>query len=652
LEEGDGDVFVNTRSGAFLPMETAGTQHLVNRTYRESGPYQWARETYINAREAGATRVEFGLEWQAVESKGVYRRLIADNGSGMDPSQLVEFFNTYGGGGKPIGGIHENFGVGAKTSLLPWNTYGVVVVSWVDAIPAMIWIHQNPDTGEYGLKVERAADPDTGEATLEAVYAPYEDEDHGCDWEAIKPDWIEEHGTVIVLLGGSPTENTVLGDPSRDVERAAKGLSNYLNRRLWHVPTEVNLSVDELRSTEPAQWPSSEAVGHGPQPAGGPDRRTNRRRVLGAKYFIEYPNVNYRRGGLAASGTERLSSGTEIDWYLWEGRRPDVHAHAPETGFIAALYRNELYNVTAHHSTYRSFGIVEQSVRQNVWLIIRPPALDEDTKHGIYPRNDRNALLLRGGPHAGGELPLTDWGGEFADHYMPEPIKAAINASRSDMTGTLDDAQWRERLAERFGARWRIPKVRIAVNGKVSVDPSQRGTKARVTKVLTRRKDAKPRGGSGGRGGGANLGTRQGALFGDVKQVAGGIPRYRAVTASELGDGMLAAWAPHDPIHKEGVVLINIEHEVLRGQIAHWQAQYPDHWAEDIQNEVIDAYGQIAVAKVAHSEFLKGILPTKIVEDDLRSEAALTMSLLGLMAEGSILATRIGGKFKRKKAHA
>ncbi len=608
--------------------------------------------TYINAREAGATRVEFGIEWQAVANKGVYRRMIADNGSGMDPAQLVEFFNTYGGGGKPIGGIHENFGVGAKTSLLPWNTYGVVVVSWVDGSPAMIWIYQNPNTEEYGLKVERAEDPGTGEATMEAVYAPYSDDEHGCDWESIKPDWIEDHGTVLVLLGAGPAENAVLGDPGREVERAAKGLSNYLNRRLWDIPSDVNLTVDELRSTDPAQWPTSEAVAHGPQPTSGPDRRTNRRRVLGAKYFIEYPNPSYKLGKLAASGTERLEDGTDIDWYLWEGRRPDVHAHAPETGFIGALYRNELYNVTTHHSTYRSFGIVEQSVRQNVWLIIRPPTLKEDSKHGIYPRNDRNALLLRGGPYAGGELPVTDWGGEFADNHMPDAIKQAINDSRSDFVGTIDNAEWRERLAERFGSRWRIPRIRLARNGTVPVDPSQVGTRPRIAKVVKAKSDRKSKPGSGGRGGAVNLGHRQGPASGVTKQVAGGIPSYRTVTASEVGEGMLAAWAPHDGIHKEGSVLINIEHEVLRAQIAHWQAQYPDHWAEDIQNEVIDAYGQIAVAKVAHSEFLKGILPTKIVEDDLRSEAALTMSLLGLMAEESVLATRIGGKFKRKKLAA
>ena len=108
-------------SRRFEPMKTAGTQHFIERTYRESGTFQWVREAFKNAEEANATRIEFGIEWQAVESKGVFRRTVADNGKGMTAEQLVAFFNTFGGGGKPIGGAHENFGVGSKTSLLPWN---------------------------------------------------------------------------------------------------------------------------------------------------------------------------------------------------------------------------------------------------------------------------------------------------------------------------------------------------------------------------------------------------------------------------------------------------------------------------------------------------------------------------------------------------
>jgi hypothetical protein len=60
----------------FQPMSVAATQHLIERTYRESGRFQWVRETVKNALEAGAARIEYGIERQAVENKGVYRRTI------------------------------------------------------------------------------------------------------------------------------------------------------------------------------------------------------------------------------------------------------------------------------------------------------------------------------------------------------------------------------------------------------------------------------------------------------------------------------------------------------------------------------------------------------------------------------------------------
>lgn len=99
----------------------------------------------------------------------------------MTPEELVTFFNTFGGGGKPIGGLHDNFGVGAKTSLLPWNRAGIVVVSWVDNEPSMIWVQQDAETGEYGLRLFEAVDPDTGDIGLDEVVAPFDDEDVGCD---------------------------------------------------------------------------------------------------------------------------------------------------------------------------------------------------------------------------------------------------------------------------------------------------------------------------------------------------------------------------------------------------------------------------------------------------------------------------------------
>jgi hypothetical protein len=632
-------------------MKTAGTEHLIDRTYREGGPYQWVRETLMNTLEADATRVEFGVEWQAVESKGVYRRVIADNGSGMDPEELVEFFNTFGGGGKPIGGVHENFGVGAKTSLLPWNTYGVVVVSWVDGDPAMIWVERDPASGEYGLKVVEAQDPDTGQESLEVVYEPFPDEEHGCNWAAIKPDWLTDHGTVIVLLGNDPSDDTVLGDPTRS-ESDIKGISSYLNRRFWEVPAKVRVSVDELRTSARAQWPRTEAEAHGPQPQHGPDRRTNNRTINGARFFIEYSAPSFKTGAIKATDTMILSDGTEIEWYLWEGDRPAVQSYAAIGGYIGALYKGELYDITAHHSTYRTFGVSEHQVRSHLWLIIRPQAYEDISKHGVYPRTDRHALLLRGGPNAGGPLPFNDWGNEFA-MAMPAPILDAIRASRGATEGTLDES-WRQRLAERFGSRWRILKLRARPDGNATVEPTQVGGQPRPIRRKKKRKmSGAGRGTGGGSGGTHNTGSRPGDTIAGSANVGGGIPHYRFIREADIQAGMLAAWQPNDPEHSDtGSVLINVDHPVLREQIVFYQQQYADVYAEEISQLVLQTYGEIAVAKVAHSEHLKGILPTKVVEEELRSDAALTAALLGLIAEDAILATRIGGRFRKKQPAA
>lgn len=630
-----------------LPMQTAGTQHLIERTYREGGDLQWVRETYVNAIEADATRIEYGIEWQAVERSGVYRRTIADDGRGMTADELQEFFNTFGGGGKPIGGPHENFGVGAKTSLLPWNTYGLVVVSWVDGDASMIWVEKNPGTGEYGLRLIDCEDDD-GDTRLEAVYEPFEDEEHGCDWAAIKPDWIDEEGTVIVLLGNSATDDTVEGDPSRN-EADIKGISTYLNRRIWTIPESVAVTVDELRTNERSLWPPNESVAHGAQPKKAKDRRTNRRRIEGALHYVEYPVAAFKRGKLASSGDVGLDDGTVLSWYLWEGDRPAIQSYASISGYIAAVYGDELYDITAHHSTYRSFGVGESSVRKNLWLIIRPPSLDENGRHGVYPRTDRNALLLKGGPNAGGPLPINDWAGKFADN-LPEEIVQAIRDSRGDVTGSLADDAWRERLADRFGSRWRIPKLRVADGGKLNVDPTQAGSKPRVRPARRRKRGRSSGGNTGGSTGTKNIGSRAGSKPANKVSVGGGIPQFRFVNESEVGQGMLAAWQPKDPLYPEGAVLINQDHPVLRAEIEQWQAQFADHHAEEVEQDVLRVYGEVAVAKVAHSEHLRKFIPSRTVEEELRSEAALTMALLGLIGEEAILAPRLGGKYRKRRA--
>ena len=634
---------MSAHAARILPMKTAGTHHFIERTYRESGQFQWVREVLMNSIEAKATRVEFGIEWQAVENQGVYRRLIADDGCGMRAAELVEFFNTFGGGGKPIGGIHDNFGVGSKTSLLPWNQYGMVVVSWVDGDPSMIWVKRDPETGDYGLKLERCITA-SGIETLDAVYDPYDDQQHGCDWSLVKPEWITDHGTVIVLLGNSPSTDTVEGDPGRS-EADIKGISSFLNRRFWKIPDGMDVYVDELRTSDRSSWPSSEPIAHGSPDKSGKDRRTNTRHIEGARFYITYPDARPGiHGKIEAQGTVDLRDGTKVSWYLWDGERPKVQSYAAISGYIAARYKNELYDIATHHSTYRSFGISESSVRTRLWLIVRP-VVDHDDKRGVYPRTDRSSLLVKGGPNAGGPLPWNEWAAEFADN-MPAELLQALTDSRKGDFGSINDESWRERLADRFGSRWRIPRFIAKSNGSTKLDPNApppRKSKRIDEPTEPRIRDAK-------KAPIHRVGKAGTLIAGEPVSVHGGIPTWRTVGAQDVGPGMLAAWDDRDPRYPEGVVLINVEHPVMVSVIDHWQSQYADHHAGDISKAVIETYGQVAVSKVAHSEHLKSILPSHVVEKSLRSEDALTMSLLGLMAEEHLISTRVGGKFSKKRA--
>lgn len=96
----------------------------------------------------------------------------------------------------------------------------------------------------------------------------------GINWAAIKPDWVTDHGTILVLLGSEDHPDTVLGNPMAG-ERDIKGLAVYLNSRFWDFgPVEVK--VVELRSEKKTQWPLG--------PLDRDDaRRPNNRQIMGAR---------------------------------------------------------------------------------------------------------------------------------------------------------------------------------------------------------------------------------------------------------------------------------------------------------------------------------------------------------------------------------
>jgi len=633
-----------------------GLHNIIDRIFRETGPYQWLRELFQNSCEAGATRILVGIEWQAVEAAGVYRRLFADDGKGMNSEELMRFFRTLGEGGKPVGGRHENFAVGSKVSLLLWNKYGMVVISYQTGQASMIWLKADPETGEYGIRRIRVVDPDTGLESSAPVYEPFDDPESGCDWRTVAPEWLREcgHGTVVVLLGDEPNDDTVLGSPYQE-ESAIKGASKYLNSRYLELD-HVDVVVEELNAQDKSKWPGSEEETRRTSTRDAGAHTVNRRHIRGARHFVHFPATD--KGKVASTGTIVLSDGTTITHVLWEGERPEVGDHAQRNGYIAVAYRNELYHLTSHHYSFRSFGIVQKDVRRNLTVIIEPlEATDEGA--GVYPGGDRNRLLMRSDSGDGEEIPVQQWGAEWAEN-MPDDVREAIRRARGTSAGSIEDAAYKDRLAEKFGDKWKSVRIKISRTGDshTDADSLQTGPSG----------PGGTEGGSGtGAGGGAGSGgnvdgkgkrqreygsERPRGIRGRKTRGDSDIPDYRWESAEEFEEGIMATWSPLDPQCPAGVVLLNQDHPVVIAELDAFKDDYGPVHAEDVERIVKAVYGEVAVSKVAHSEHLKALIPSDVVEERLRSDYALTMSLLGLVAEENLVADRLQRSLGRGSSKA
>lgn len=596
------------------PMVLVNSRAAVDRIYAETGAFQWAREAALNSIEAGATRVHFGLDWNGVEATGTYRRFIADDGCGMTADELVTFFLELGGSSKQVGGAHENYGIGAKVSLLPWNTAGLVVVSWKDGEANAIWAWADPTNANFGLRNVEFEDE-----TVE-VWPATDDPDLGFDLEALKPPWVDQHGTVLLLLGDRLDQDTILNDPRHD-QAGARQLDDYLNRRFWEIPNDVRIDVDQLSGKDRSRWPRSRTyrAEHGIQ----------RRPVRGALRAIEPDGPQG-----VTRGVVPLLDGTEIRWFMTPpGTRQT--GRAEDRGFIAALYKGELYEFTRQFADYRNFGVGHKDVRNGLWIIVVPRLADSDRRHGAFSEQDRNGLLW----NEGGEntkLPWNEWAKCWTDR-MPQPVRDAIAAQARG--GTLKDDSYRERLARLFGDRWRFERLQDDPEGEDTVEPTEAARRRR------RRKPVQEPAGEAAGGADPVTGADAGASPASPARPRVAIPDWEPATSPEdVGGGMIAAFMPRP---RPGVVILNVFHSVIAGQVEHWTASYP-HDPDKVREVVHDVYGECAVAAIAHSEQLTRDMPRRDIDKDVRSPASLTLALMGLWAQDTLIRERLAGSLGRQ----
>lgn len=622
-------------------LKIVGAEHWLKRAYDSCTAYQWAREWLVNAIEARADWVEFGVEWEAVRLHDVYRRTIADNGCGMSADELRQYFSALGVGSKPIGGAHENFGIGAKIASLAWNPDGVVVISYKAGTASMIWMRREAGGDQYELvEFPTNEGKDTVVDPTTIVY-----EDGTVNWGLVKPGPIMDHGTIVVLLGSPEAPDTILGDPTGD-EGGIKGLYSYLNQRFWELPLEVWVS-EFLRGLDRTLWPRTKEQTAGTLPGARQRKISRRRRVRGAHSWVLEDEP-----GSAVHGVEWLDGGlVRAEWYLWEGARPKSWGEsARERGYVAIRYNNELYNVSNKHAVFRYFGIIEKAVQNQVTIILEPDLLHHEPQpeRGASPDQSRSKLLFtrRGQKNVG--VPMTEWGQEFAKQ-LPTPILEAITRVRGELGGSLTDDSYRKRLQDQFGERFSSP---VLVTPTKPVDRSVPGGQTLDdVKVLVGDYPELDRGRRRSREGRRSRRvTPPSAVTLKVSQNGSDpvaprkerldIPRYRWVTADNFEEEWhLALWAPLDPLGP--TVLLNEESPIAREAVRHHTERYAVVHEEEVAGLVKQVLGEIAVCRVAHSQSLLRKMPMTELNHKYRSEEALTISLMGLLAEEAVIAHRL-----------
>ena len=76
----------------------------------------------------------------------------------------------------------------------------------------------------------------------------------------------------------------------------------------------------------------------------------------------------------------------------------------------------------------------------------------------------------------------------------------------------------------------------------------------------------------------------------------------------------------------------------------------PDVYGEEVTRTVREVFGQTAICKVAHTQKLTQHLAEYEVDERYRNEESLTISLMGLLAEETVIALHLGRLGKKKVA--
>ncbi len=551
-------------SHRLLAMTVNNIGFLLDRLGQDCHPLQYVRELTKNSIEAiertgRPGTIIWDYEPVAFELEGTRRLCVVDTGDGMTGEEMVRFINQLSSSAAKQS-FHGNYGVGAKIAAATRNPAGVSYLSWKNGIGSMIFLHRDDVTQQYGLKQFERAD---GTFTH---FLPIEDE--------LKPEVINDHGTMVVLHGSHGADNTLLAPPIAQAPK--RWITRYLNTRYFHIPKNITISCREGNLLVP----------------GPTDDLGGRRNALG--------QGEYLRRYASETGAVALDGGTAHWWIIGEHDEDKTDpiekysGHLESRGHTAALYQNELYELMSASrggtSRLQQFGITFGYERVVIYI---EPTLDSR----LTTNTARTTLLLGNEP-----LPWNDWAAEFRQKLPPQ-LKTFVESRAPDANRGDHLKNIRDRLKSIMDL-YKVSRYRPAADGQLRIDADAvtRGGKARDgggtqrTDEVTFTRDARTAGGKDGNV--YALFERKGGAPGE-KVHPDVFPKVDWVTTD---DGSRAPEDIEDRAAKyladQNHLLINADFRVFRDMAKHLAASYKDiPSADSMVKDTVQAWFEQALVE-------------------------------------------------------
>lgn len=585
------------------------TRPLVDLLYSNAAPNQHIRELVQNGLDAGATRIDLGIDPIGVKD-GPKRLMYSDNGHGMDYRELRAYFNHLSASSGPLH-PQGNYGIGAKISLLPWNHAGVRIMSWKNGPESGAEIVMSlDDDNEYGLDIHRAEDED-GELVSTTVIAA---DDRYC------PLWVSDpthpeytgSGTIVICLGNTGTEDTYFGPPG--TEPKVTNLIRQVNTRYFNFGRDVTVRC----LVERGNW-----------------RTATGTEAIVEEFAEEWESVE-------------LVDGTTVHWYVLS---PDSlvlkDRYGYRSGFVAALYRDartgatEIYNATkAGGDTYhrmRLFGVTEPPVQRRVVLLVEAPRANGVI--GVSPNAARSSLNYTGNDDL--SLPWATWGPEFA-LSLPAPIRELLDEARGDSGPKRNMKEKLKHLLERM----RNQAYRVHDRGAIRISPDVPGQpeavgdgtppQSSMTKTVAPRALKTPA---------ANLAADQGTRAEpfnprlDPPKVC-----WRSETTEGYSDVLQGRAVIYD-YQAPGEVVMNSDFFAFQEELAYWTEQFPQAPPSTIQDVVREEYEAMVCSTIMHLWTRKGTYKNPTDWEQTISSSSLTAVCHGFHPERAIrkaLSVKVG----------